>query len=62
MGVDGGAVLAIAVCTGVQMQRNVLRNRALQAADSEAVVERLAAVLDLIGQDGELPTRAPAAE
>jgi AcrR family transcriptional regulator len=42
------AALLIAVCTGVQMQRNVLHNRALQKPDPLAV-ELLADALDLIG-------------
>ncbi|WP_326834881.1 TetR family transcriptional regulator [Amycolatopsis rhabdoformis] len=49
------AALLIAVCSGIQMQRNVLRNRALQGADQEAVVDDLAAALDLIGSG--LPAR-----
>ncbi|SDJ07530.1 TetR/AcrR family transcriptional regulator [Nonomuraea jiangxiensis] len=43
------AALLIAVCTGVQMQRNVLGNRALRTSDSDLIVDRLAAALDLIG-------------
>lgn len=43
------AALLIAVCTGVQMQRNVLGNGALAGQAAEAVVGRLAAALDLIG-------------
>jgi AcrR family transcriptional regulator len=44
------AALLIAICTGVQMQRNVLRNRALR--DADAVVDQLAAALDAIGRGG----------
>jgi AcrR family transcriptional regulator len=44
------AALLIAICSGVQMQRNVLRNRALQTAGSDAIVGQLAAALDLIGR------------
>ncbi|GAA4561483.1 TetR/AcrR family transcriptional regulator [Planotetraspora kaengkrachanensis] len=51
------AALLIAICTGVQMQRNVLRNRALQAADSATIIDLLAAALDLIGARG-VPTSA----
>ncbi len=43
------AALLIAICSGVQMQRNVLRTAALQGAPPNAVVERLAAALDAIG-------------
>ncbi|NEB81937.1 TetR/AcrR family transcriptional regulator [Streptomyces sp. SID14478] len=42
------AALLIAVCTGVQMQRNVLRNAALQDANS-AVVTLLSQALDILG-------------
>ena len=45
------AALLIAICTGVQMQRNVLRNRALQHADTDAVIDQLAAALDVIGSE-----------
>ncbi|MEU3986151.1 TetR family transcriptional regulator [Streptomyces sp. NPDC026672] len=46
------AALLIAICSGVQMQRNVLRNSALQdSASDEAIVERLAAALDLVGSE-----------
>ncbi|HZZ48077.1 MAG TPA: TetR family transcriptional regulator [Pseudonocardia sp.] len=45
------AALLIAVCTGVQMHRNVLRNTALLPAPSEAIVGRLAAALDVLGVD-----------
>ncbi|MFD4669693.1 TetR/AcrR family transcriptional regulator [Lentzea sp. NPDC058450] len=43
----GRAALLIAVCTGVQMQRNVLRNQALRNTDE--LVDLLAGALDLIG-------------
>ncbi|MFC7645691.1 hypothetical protein ACFQX6_37560 [Streptosporangium lutulentum] len=43
------AALLIAVCTGMQMQRNVLGNRALLSSDSDMSVDLLAAALDLIG-------------
>jgi AcrR family transcriptional regulator len=45
------AALLIAVCTGVQTQRNVLHNSALRTEHSTAVVDLLAAALDLIGGD-----------
>lgn len=44
------AALLIAVCSGVQMQRNVLGNRALDGEASDALVDRLAAALDLLGR------------
>ncbi|MEV6285631.1 helix-turn-helix domain-containing protein [Kribbella sp. NPDC051770] len=50
-GIDAAAraALLIAVCSGVQLLRNVLDNTALQGEASDAVVERLAAALDLLG-------------
>ncbi|MEV6866324.1 TetR family transcriptional regulator [Streptosporangium subroseum] len=44
------AALLIAVCTGVQMQRNVLRSRALRSPGSGTIIDRLAAALDLLGE------------
>ncbi|MEV4263522.1 TetR family transcriptional regulator [Kribbella sp. NPDC049584] len=43
------AALLIAVCSGVQMQRNVLGNKGLEGKAPAALVDRLAAVLDLLG-------------
>jgi AcrR family transcriptional regulator len=42
------AALLIAVCAGVQLMRNVLRNDALREDGSQAAVSRLAAALDVI--------------
>jgi AcrR family transcriptional regulator len=49
------AALLIAICSGVQMQRNVLRNRALRQPDTDAVVDLLAAALDVIGRGDRSP-------
>lgn len=49
------AALLIAICSGVQMQRNVLRNRALQHPDTDALVDLLAAALDVIGRGDPSP-------
>jgi AcrR family transcriptional regulator len=49
------AALLIAICTGIQMQRNVLRNRALQHADTDAIIDQLAAALDVIGGGSPSP-------
>ena len=49
------AALLIAVHTGVQTQRNVLRSSALRTEHSAAVVDLLAAALDLIGGDAPPP-------
>lgn len=53
------AALLIAICSGVQMQRNVLRNQALQNASSDAIIDRLAAALDVIGHSARTPAQRP---
>jgi AcrR family transcriptional regulator len=49
------AALLIAICSGVQMQRNVLRNRALRDPGTDALVDLLAAALDVIGRGDPSP-------
>lgn len=42
------AALLISICAGVQLLRNVLDIRALQAGDTEALADQLAAALDAV--------------
>jgi hypothetical protein len=44
------------ICVGVQLQRNILSNRALRESDSEAVIDQLAASLDAMA--GPAPAKA----
>jgi AcrR family transcriptional regulator len=52
---ESRAALLIAICSGVQMQRNVLRNRALRDPGPDALVDLLAAALDVVGRGGPSP-------
>jgi hypothetical protein len=50
--VEGRAALLISICTGVQTQRNILCNSALQGAPDPVLVRYLEAALDAIATDG----------
>lgn len=49
--VVGRAALLIAICTGVQTHRNILRNSALQGDPDPVLVRRLEAALDVVATD-----------